>query len=44
MYMESHLNRTEILRQLDYSGTPLVRPPPLYQKRGLSNGVASNQG
>ena len=27
-----------------YSGTPLVRPPHLYQKYGLSRGVASRQG
>ena len=27
-----------------YSGTPLVRPPHLYQKCGLSRGFASRQG
>ena len=27
-----------------YSGTPLVRPPHLYQKCGLSREVASRQG
>ena len=29
---------------LIYSGTPLVRPPVLHQKSGLSRGVASHQG
>ena len=27
-----------------YSGTPLVRPPLLHQKSGLSRGTASRQG
>ena len=27
-----------------YSGTPLVRPPLLHQKSGLSRGVACRQG
>ena len=32
------------VRHFRYSGTPLVRPPLLHQKSGLSRGVASRQG
>ena len=32
------------LMDLEYSGTPIVRPPLLHQKSVLSRGVASRQG
>ena len=39
--MITHIFETFVVK-LNYNGTPLVRPPLLHKKSGLSRGVASS--